>query len=193
MTKLPSPTIVGIYSSRPQSGKSTLAEEFEKRGLRRMSFAEPIKEMIRVLLRALGHNDAIIGRMVDGDLKEVIIPELGRSPRYLMQTLGTEWGRDIVHPHIWLAPIKNAIARGESIVVDDVRFENEYAVLQNAGATMIRVDRPVNEAANHQSEGRLDDFPFDFTLPNSGTKEDYLLYCGALAELVCDPSVGIDD
>ncbi len=151
-----------------------------------MSFAEPIKEMIRVLLRALGHNDAIIGRMVDGDLKEVIIPELGRSTRYLMQTIGTEWGRDIVHQHIWLAPIKNAIARGESIVVDDVRFENEFALLQNAGATLIRVDRPATDSTNHQSEGRLDDFPFDFRITNNWTKEEYLSKCEFLVHQVTE-------
>jgi hypothetical protein len=59
------------------------------RGFARVRFAGPLKAM----MAALGCTNAEI----DGDRKEVPCDLLGgKSPRWAMQTLGTEWGRKLI-------------------------------------------------------------------------------------------------
>jgi hypothetical protein len=38
----------------------------------------------------------------DRQLKETPLPVIGKSPREIMQTLGTEWGRRLVNPDLWV-------------------------------------------------------------------------------------------
>jgi hypothetical protein len=110
------------------SGKSVVADVLVNEfGFTRVKFADPLKNMIRRMLADMGHIEFDIERMIEGDLKEVPIPELGVTPRHLMITLGTEWGRDLVHADIW---VRLWAARAEclpNVVADDVRFDNEVA------------------------------------------------------------------
>ena len=48
------------------------------------------------------------------------------TPRYVLQRLGTEWGRT-VWPEVWLHAVKNTIERGNKLawVITDCRFANE--------------------------------------------------------------------
>jgi hypothetical protein len=97
-----------------------------------------------------------------------------------MQTLGTEWGRKIIHPEIWLLAWKNSVeelgAYG-NVVVDDVRFPNELAIIQSHPSSALWwVDRPsaaVNaEVMAHSSQQALDKSQFDETIINNGTIKD---------------------
>lgn len=101
----------------------------------------------------------------DGELKERKLKTLGVSPRYLMQTLGTEWGRAI-DPQIWLkAWLREARAEtwagAKGIVVDDVRFLNEAEFLRReVDATIISIITPEEPPlgdleAQHASEREL--------------------------------------
>jgi hypothetical protein len=122
-----------------------------------VSFAEPLKAMLRALLAAQGLTPAIIARMIDGDLKEMPVPFLnGRSPRYAMQTLGTEWGRELIHPDLWIdiacERITTARRRGANVVVDDCRFPNEAAMLADLGARFIRIEGRGGIGTAHASE-----------------------------------------
>lgn len=61
-------------------------------------FADKLKAMICVLL------GCTIEQLEDRDFKETPLPELGNmTPRDLMISLGTEWGREMVTPNIWSA------------------------------------------------------------------------------------------
>jgi hypothetical protein len=42
-----------------------------------------------------------------------------------MVTLGTEWGRDAVHPDLWVRLWAASGPRTSRVVVEDVRFPNE--------------------------------------------------------------------
>jgi hypothetical protein len=57
-----------------------------------------------------------------------------------MQLLGTEWGRSI-HPdfwtRLWEVDAYPLIKRGKNITADDVRFENEVAVIHKHGGKVI--------------------------------------------------------
>lgn len=106
--------------------------------------------------------------MVDGALKEVPSELLaGHSPRYLMQSLGTEWGRDLVAQDIWrrilLAKVDHH--HGLPIVVDDLRFPNEADGLRAAGFTIVRIIRAgAGTQSGHSSEEQ--EFDVDHLVEN---------------------------
>lgn len=140
------------------AGKSTIAAELVKHGYQVVKFAGPLKAMIR----ALGLTDAEI----EGDLKEKPCALLGgQTPRHAMQTLGTEWGRGLIHPDLWVAAWQHAaqrvLAAGGHVVVDDCRFANELAAAMALGGVAVRLVRDGAGTAAHASEVGL----ADVTLP----------------------------
>lgn len=66
------------------------------------------------------------------------------TPRLLMQQLGTECGRQILHPDIWVnATFSEYEKQAESLkwIISDVRFPNEIEALRKKDAITIRVNR----------------------------------------------------
>jgi len=169
--------IIALYSSAPQAGKSEVAKALESVGFKVLKFAAPLKDMVRSLLRYTGMMEIEIEAHLEGNQKETPIPALGgRSARFLLQTLGTEWGRGLVDPNIWvdllIGSVNNIIGSNcyEGVVVDDMRFPNEYRVMKDSlGAKMVWVKRPgVVAKTDHKSEGLLDDKSFDIEILNQG-------------------------
>jgi hypothetical protein len=125
--------IVGL-SGLAGSGKSVVAEALVRElGFTRVKFADPLKNMIRRMLADMGHTAEDIERHLEGDLKEVPMPELGVTPRHMMITLGTEWGRDLVHPDLD-PPLGTRAPSFPLVVADDVRFPNEVALIRSWAA-----------------------------------------------------------
>lgn len=172
--------LIALYSSGPSCGKTEVARLLaEQHGFTVVKLAKTLKSMVTVMLHDLGIPLGELHRYIEGDLKEVVIPQLGVSPRYLFQTLGTEWGRQLVHKKVWttiaVARCKAELDRGRDVVVDDMRFPNEFEALhEEAGGTMVRITRPgiVVVSGGHPSEGLLDDTKFDYELVNDGTLEE---------------------
>jgi hypothetical protein len=161
--------LIALYSSAPQSGKSEVAKALDSKVLK---FAEPLKDMLRSLFRSVGYGETQIEAFLEGDQKDTPVPEFGsKTPRYLMQTLGTEWGRQLVSDSIWTDILAYratfALAHGKHVVVDDMRFPNEFACLKSLGAKTVKVTRPgVVAKTNHRSEGLLDGYQFDEEIIN---------------------------
>ena len=133
------PRLIGFCGSAG-AGKTYAAELLARDwGYSRVRFAGPLK----VMLHALGLTEA----ETDGAAKDQPSAMLGgRTPRYAMQTLGTEWGRDLISPDLWLHAWERAAARyldqGLPVVVDDVRFVNEAAAIMRLGGALVRIERP---------------------------------------------------
>ncbi|MER1974148.1 MAG: hypothetical protein ABS880_10320, partial [Psychrobacter alimentarius] len=92
-------------------------------------------------------------------------PRFGVTVRYLYQTIGTDWGRDMVHGDIWV----KAFARlndGECLVVPDVRFENEAALVREHGVLIHLTGRGGIEG-NHVSENPIEFKAGDIVIDNS--------------------------
>ncbi len=70
------------------------------------------------------------------------------SPRRVLQLLGDEWGRQMIHPDIWTMVarpgLENLLSQGTRIVINDARFENDRTNLTDwLGAKLVDV-RSVN-------------------------------------------------
>lgn len=96
--------------------------------------------------------------LLEPEVKEMPADVLcGKTPRYAMRTIGTDWGRDTIGEEIWIRAWKRRADivqhRGGDIVVDDVRFQNEYEMLTQLGAHIVEIERPgVVRSGTHASE-----------------------------------------
>lgn len=135
----------------------------------RVSFAAPLKQMLAVLGYPEPPNQAA---------KEEIIPDLGVSWRHMAQTLGTEWGRKLIHPDIWAMRTREFMrANPSNYVIDDLRFENEAAAIRSLGGQVIHIRgrrHEMSEAtAGHESEKGIAVAVGDLCLENNGTLEEW--------------------
>ena len=155
-------------------GKNSVGDILEtNHGFRQSALADPIKEMLAVGLgidrSCLYGNDAA---------KSQVIPHLGKSPRELLLSLGTEWGREQVEPDVWTKILLSRLPSRASVVVTDVRFPSEVNHLREAGFIIARVVRPSYKAkadrasTGHISEAGQADILCDLTIFNSGTLEN---------------------
>jgi hypothetical protein len=147
------------------SGKSTLAEYLiERHGYQRIKFAGPLKAMCR----AIGMTEA----MIEGDQKELPVSWLeGRSPRYVMQRLGGDWGRDLIGPNLWTGlwtkAANDVLKAGGRVVTDDCRYDNEALTVQALGGLVIKLQGRGGIGTGHASEQITDEV--DVVLRNQGT------------------------
>lgn len=142
------PHLVGL-TGQAGSGKSTAAQVLIDAGWVRIKMASPLKDMLRAIGLTEDH--------IEGQLKEVPCDLLmGQTPRHAMITLGTEWGRDIIHPDLWVTIAKSriatALASGLSVVVDDVRYDNEAEVIRDLGGVVVALERGAGRSIAHKSE-----------------------------------------
>lgn len=145
-------------------------------------FADPLKDMLRVYLRYWGLERETADLFLEGNLKEVPIYQfMDKTPRWAMQSLGTEWGRNLIGSDIWLSTMENRLMRhlmkkssDEVIAITDVRFLNEAALISKAGGKLIRITRPGVEpdAVAHQSEAEMKLIIPHHTIVNDGTVEE---------------------
>jgi hypothetical protein len=178
-------TLVGLYSPYPGAGKSTVADMLvREHGFVRVKMADGLKAMLRSLLAYQNLPLCKIDEMIEGGLKHQQSAFLfSKSPRYAMQTLGTEWGRDCMGEDFWVevadAKVRAFLRDGKNVVIDDIRFENEYDYVRRYAGIMARIERPRLDdarpkrtllqrlfAKDHSSEGNLEKKEFDFSFVN---------------------------
>ena len=162
--------IIGL-SGLAGAGKSTVARHLQdEHGYRVVPFAGPLKAMARAF--------GLTAREMAGDLKEKPCAALcGKTPRQFMQWLGTEFGREMIGPDVWVEAwrrtIDEALTDENGIVADDVRFPNEAEAIRAMGGIVIRIERAGAGSATgsgHASEGLTGGW--DVVVRNDGTPED---------------------
>ena len=133
-------------------GKDTVADHLASElGYARYAFADPLRA---ALVAGLGIDPACF---TNRDLKEKPHVLYGVSPRRMLQTLGTEWGRKLIADDVWLrraALFAHQAARkgSKALVISDVRFENEAAWVRKQGL-LLHIHRPdVGAVETHASE-----------------------------------------
>ena len=138
--------IVG-FAGKKRSGKDTAGDAIANRGYKPIAFADPIKETCQNIFRF--SNEQIYGsRKAEED------PFWGFSPRWAMQTIGTEMFRQHIGQDVW---VKSLLARiddssHDKWAVTDVRFPNEVKQLQKVGAEVVYIKRPEKEPELHPAK-----------------------------------------
>lgn len=170
------PKLVAL-SGRAGSGKSLASKTLINAGWKRVKFADCLKNMLRSLYLTAGLEFTEIERRIEGDLKEKPDPYLqGKTPRHAMQTLGNEWGRELIRPNLWMSltakAIRKALHEGYNVVVDDCRYPNEAERISAMGGRVYLIDRVqgVQGLSDHPSE-RFDFEPHG-VIYNTGTEID---------------------
>ena len=166
--------LIGLIG-RARSGKDTVAGYLCRRHrFTQDAFADPMKEMLEVAFGDLFR---------DGD-REAPLPWLGKSPRQLMQTLGTEWGRNQVHQDLWTLLMEQKILREKAIeeagfkvsmVISDVRFHNEADMILRHGGELWHIQRDGASVAEHISEHTQWDTYQTKVIENNGSLEELYL------------------
>lgn len=166
------PPVVGVVGLAG-SGKTTLSNYLVRSlGYTRRPFALPLKRMLGALGLTEEHLEG------NGPLKSAACDLLGgHSPRYAMQTLGTEWGRNIMGQDFWVNAWRSGAHRTALAVADDCRFLNEVDAIHELRGVVIRIHRPGialdPKVASHASE-QIDNLPYDFAVVNDGPPEKML-------------------
>jgi hypothetical protein len=158
------------------AGKNTVAGllvDADGQPFLQVAFADPLYQCVSLI------TGMPVEQLQDRSLKEQPIGWLdGKSPRQLLQSLGTEWGRELVCREIWVRSTMERI-RGESrsVVITDVRFDNEAEAIVQAGGQVWRVVRGGPScldaaAAAHASEAGVSDYFVARIIANDGTLDD---------------------
>lgn len=148
----PLPPLVAVHG-RKRAGKGTAAAHLvAAHGYEVIRFADPMKDMLRVMLRHCRLDDATIERCLEGDLKEAPLDALGgATTRHAIQKLGTEW-REMVHGPLWVDIARRrwraVIAAGGRAVVEDLRMPDELEALEADGAALWLVTNARVDAAS---------------------------------------------
>lgn len=131
----------------------------------------------------------ILGQKEGGWGKNIRSTSRILTPRLLLQFLGTECGRHIIHPNIWVNSLMSDYTKsltgldaanhfvksdGTSIelnypnwIITDVRFPNEAEAVKSKEGLLIRVNRSGMVSNDyHPSETSLDYYPFEEVINN---------------------------
>lgn len=105
--------------------------------------------------------------------------------RFLLQWLGTEWGRNTIDKDLWVklwvAAVQQIAKRNPSavIVCDDCRFDNEAEVVKSVGGIIVKISTAKNgeridtSRATHASEAGISFQYVDYLIENNDTLEHY--------------------
>lgn len=166
--------IIGL-GFKARAGKDTVAAHLVNNySFVQESFAYPLKEYIG--RQICGFND----KQLYGAWKETPDPEWGMTPRQMLQLIGTDALRKVVHDDFWIIPMKRKlkehIRKEQHVVISDVRFVNEINMIRSLGGVVVKVDRENPDKISnekHSSELELENYDaWDFVINNNGTLEE---------------------
>lgn len=161
-----------IYiSANKRSGKTTIANFLEKEfGYKRMSFANPLKEVSAILIKQLTRTplsiDEIIKAFDDGTFPKdeaVTIEDVTfwSGIRPILQGLG-DGCREVISDDVWIEALLNKMPENQPVVIDDCRYPNEGRLLKEKGFMGIHIsnpgtdgDHPSEMCESHYANGRV--------------------------------------
>jgi hypothetical protein len=178
----PKRQIIGLCGYA-MSGKDEAAKALVADGWKRVAFADAVREALLALDPeiSLATLSSYLSHWETWDELKRQIPAV----RLLLQRMGTEAGRNIHGANCWVNIARRKIeATTADVVVTDVRFANEAAMIRGMGGKVVRINRPgVGPVNSHASEAL--EFDADYTLENDGTVVDLH---DAIRELVGVPA-----
>ena len=171
--------LIGIIGKK-RSGKDTSGDYLvSEKNFTKYSFANPIK---RGAMELFGFSE----EQVFGDLKDVVDPTWGITPRLVLQIMGTEIFQYDMPKHIpelqvfgrgfWVKRFEQWYEQNKNldVVICDVRFQHEADAILKMGGQVWKVQRPsLVSVDEHASEMEMDLITgVTNILQNDGTLED---------------------
>ena len=181
------------------AGKGTVADLLvDRHDFEKESFANSVKDAVATIFgwdRALLEGDTPESRAWREQDDKFWSEKLGKpfSPRLALQLMGTEAGRDVFHPDLWVHTVLRRCENApyHNYVIADVRFPNEIKAIRKAGGVIVRVRRgpdpdwydnayavnmgkTVDPPTAHYSEWAWVGSEIDFEVNNNRTLEDLI-------------------
>lgn len=157
------------------AGKDAAAEGLVEIGWERIAFADPLRQMALAIDPYIPAHASASSRLsgyvaATGWSKAKQHPEVRR----LLQAIGTEAVREIIGPSTWVdLACKKICESTKSVVVTDVRFANEAAMIAGLGGVLVRIMRPgVGPINDHASDQHVHQIDVDSVIINDGTLDE---------------------
>ncbi len=199
-TELPSASLAPLIGlgGRLRAGKDAVGDYLEeKHGYTKLGMSDALNEALLALNpwipSTVPHSIVKDGneyyyprfeRYVDLHAKVGYV-EAKKNPevRRLLQALGTEVGRNMISPSVWVdiaeRKIQELRAQGKPVVITAVRFPNEVDMVNRLGGTTVWIERDTeargasDEVINaHASETSVQAYMFEYVIGNHGTLEE---------------------
>jgi len=196
--------IISIYG-RIKAGKTTLSDMLvSEYGFVLLSFADALREIVKNYSgvdKSWKKNSAwnmhsdkkyIYGmnRLFSDigdyyDVKMLFFDSVSKATtkhecyRITLELIGTEVFRNLVSKNIWVAILAfntvKCLSKGKNIVIDDMRFDEEYSILNKLHSVFIKIESPFMESDNgHESQMYIDSFSYNYFINNDGTEKELL-------------------
>lgn len=136
-------------------------------------FADKLKDCICIILNCTRYD------LEDINFKNTPLgKEWGNlTPRLLLQLLGTDCGRQIIHPNIWINSLfREYNSTKLNWIITDTRFINEFNSIKERNGINIQIISDKSPKDNHISETELDNYnEFNYVIENNKTIEELIL------------------
>ncbi len=165
------------FTGKAGAGKGTAALALHGQTSCITSIAEPLKNAASQLFHFTSQ------QLYDQQEKEKIDPRWGKSPREILQWLGTDVLRNQFDKEIFTKLLQYRVCslceEYDHVIIDDVRYDNEAELIKQLGGVVIRIvretDAPMTAHPNHESEHGISDSLVNATIENNGSIEEFEL------------------
>lgn len=191
------------------SGKDTVANYLAEFGVKRIGFADPLKDLVSelfgvkrrlmddqaekeqpIMYMPVQAKDGFSKTVTDFMTKEFkagqfdLAPTKYWTPRALCILVGSCMRS--ANPDFWVEKAVTKTEPGKVYTIADCRYKNEIEALKRTGANIIsvRINRFDTSPSVDPSERDLDDYPFDIVIENKGTVEELLTSVKELYESI---------
>ena len=183
--------LIGVLG-RKRSGKDTYGNYvIEKYNFKRYAFADPIKNILKVMF---DFSDLQLN-----EEKEKVDNRWNVCPRTVLQKFGTEICRNDLIKYIpelnldnhtlWIKLFKIFYEKNKDkdIVITDVRFLDEINIIKSYGGKIIKINRDNLEEDNHSSEMDIDNYSEDlinYSIDNNYSYDDLFSQIDTILNLI---------
>lgn len=143
--------------------------------IKQLAFADPIKQRIQHLFGLKGTYEYDLFKRTDVTFS-VGAEQKSMAGRHVVREIGMmmrEYDSNQFNRYIETEIHRPANKLSKTLLlITDLRFDNEYMLLRERGATIVKVSRPGHDQDGHITERGFDDQLVDFHLVNDGSFTD---------------------
>ncbi len=136
------------------------------------AYAGPLKDACKILFN-FSHD-----QLHHPVVKEEMDERWKRSPRQILQWLGTDILRNHINQDFFVMNMKQRIdaSKAEYIVISDCRFDNEAEFIRSLGGKVVKIERinaKTTEHSGHITEKGISPELIDAIIENNGSIEEF--------------------